>query len=247
MVNAKKLNLFRAYFVSISKRSLILSTVFSGILLLCFTSSWQDSVFNKQEYYLYAHNDTHLLSNKHNFDCLNCESPPVANKKQISFSSKQLFEACLDRGKLAEYYMTIVFVARNDNYAGDQYERLQNMLDSSFLMAKETKTRLEVLIIEWNPLEGKRNIMDTYRFRRSDYLTWRILTVPPQLHDTFKYQHPKSLYEFEGKNIGIRYARGEYIVCVNQDDIWSQNMYNAIKSRAWKKKMIYTQLQGIHG
>ncbi|KAF1796016.1 hypothetical protein FB192DRAFT_1307966 [Mucor lusitanicus] len=199
---------------------------------------------------MYARNDTHLLSTKSNFDCLSCDSPPVAtNQKQHStyhYTSKQLFEACLDRGKLAEYYMSIVLVTRNDNYGDDQLDRLQNMLDSTFMMAQDTKTRMEVLIIEWNPIQGKRSIADTYRFRRSDYLTWRIITVPPQIHDAFGYPQPKALYEFEGKNLGIRYARGEFVVCVNQDDIWSQNMYNAIKARTWRKKMLYTQRQGIH-
>ncbi|EPB89538.1 hypothetical protein HMPREF1544_03622 [Mucor circinelloides 1006PhL] len=163
----------------------------------------------------------------------------------MKYNPKQLFEACLDRGKLAEYYVSVVLVTRNDNHGGDQLDRLQNMLDSTFLMAQDTKTRIEVLIIEWNPAQGKRSIADTYRFRRSDYLTWRIITVPSKVHGAFQYPHPKALYEFEGKNLGIRYARGEYIVCVNQDAIWSQNMYNAIKGRAWKKRMIYTQRQGI--
>ncbi|KAL9557501.1 hypothetical protein MBANPS3_001355 [Mucor bainieri] len=240
--------LFKAYFLSISKRSLVLSMVFSAILVLCFVSSSQDTFFSgrQQDYYTYARNDTHLLSSKGNFDCLSCESPPVTNQKHLAYSPKQLLEACLDRGKLAEYYMSVVLVARNDDYGNGQLERLQNMLDSTFLMAQSTKTRIEVLIIEWNPVQGKRSIADTYRFRRSEHLTWRIITVPFEIHSTFQHPHPKALYEFEGKNLGIRHARGEYVVCVNQDDIWSQNMYNAIKSRAWRKKMVYTQRQGIH-
>lgn len=54
-------------------------------------------------------------------------------------------------------------------------------------MAEEMKTRLEALIIEWNSIERKRNTVDTYRFFRSNYLICRIPTVPPQLHDSFKY------------------------------------------------------------
>lgn len=238
---------FAAYLLSISKRSLVLGMVFSAILMLCFISSSPDAFLRRQhDYYIYARNDTHLLSSKSSFDCLSCESPPVSSLGNLGYSSQQLLEACLDRGKLPEYYLSIVLVTRNDNYGDDQFERLQNMLDSTFLMAQDTKTRMELLLVEWNPVEGKRSIADTYRFRRSEYLTWRIITVPPKIHDAFQYPHPKALYEFEGKNLGIRHARGEYLVCVNQDDIWSQNMYNAIKSRAWRSKMIYTQRQGIH-
>ncbi|GAA5812722.1 hypothetical protein MFLAVUS_006180 [Mucor flavus] len=145
----------------------------------------------------------------------------------IISNARQVFEACLDKGSLSEYYLTIIVVSRNDNYADFQYERFQNMLDSTFLMAKETETRIELLIVEWNPDKNKRLIQDAYRFRRSEYLTYRILTVPKEIHDTFKYETSKSVYEFE-------------------DDIWSNNMYQVIQSRSWQKNMIYTQFQDEH-
>lgn len=70
------------------------------------------------------------------------------------------------------------------------------------------------------------------------------------------------LHEFEGKNVGIRFARGEYIVCTNQgnlvketvvriltitiDDIWSHNFINAIQSKVFEKDTIYVQYQSRH-
>ncbi|KAI8052715.1 hypothetical protein BDF21DRAFT_468436 [Thamnidium elegans] len=196
-----------------------------------------------QTYYLsWARNDTHLLSSNKFTSCQGrCATPPVTD-----LDAREVFEACLDRGSLSEHYLTIIVVSRNDNYGNFQYERFQNMLDSTFLMAEETKTSIELLIVEWNPDKNKRRIQDTYRFRRSEYLTYRILTVPQKIHDTFKYNTLKSVYEFEGKNFGIRHARGEFIVCTNQDDIWSNNMYQATQSMSWQKNMIYTQFQDEH-
>ncbi|KAI7857623.1 hypothetical protein BDC45DRAFT_544087 [Circinella umbellata] len=159
---------------------------------------------------------------------------------------KQIWEACLDRGVVPEYYLTVVMVARNDDYAGDQFHRLQNAIDSTFTLAEKTKTLIELLIIEWNPPAGRRRIRETYRFRRSEYLTYRIITVPRKIHETLSGEEGPNVLEYEGKNVGIRFARGEFIVSTNQDDVWSPNMHNAVVSRSFRKKMFYTQYQDSH-
>jgi hypothetical protein len=151
----------QAYIRSFPRRSLSLVTLFAGLLIFCFFISSRQSNVNSwsKEYLSYVRNDTHLISNNEFTNCqYQCPIPQVKGLEQ-----KQVFEACLDRGKLAEYYLTIVVVTRNDNYADIQYERVQNMIDSTFLMAEGTKTRLELLMIEWNPEHDKRRIRDTYR------------------------------------------------------------------------------------
>lgn len=98
-------------------------------------------------------------------------------------------------------------------------------------------------------------------------MTYRIITVPPGIHQALPNRGNSPLHEFEGKNVGIRFARGEYIVCTNQgqftswhwkngsgvgakklhlDDIWSHNFHNAVKSRAFEKNVIYLQHQDHH-
>lgn len=156
----------QAYIKSLSKRSLFLAILFTGLFVFCFilslgsTRPWYLSQ-DHERYLSYARNDTHLISNNKFTSCQGrCPTPPGIN----ALKPKQVFEACLNKGKLAEYYMTIVIVSRNDDYGDFQYQRFQNMLDSTFLMAEDTKTRLELLIIEWNPEKDKRSIRDAYRF-----------------------------------------------------------------------------------
>jgi hypothetical protein len=54
------------------------------------------------------------------------------------------------------------------------------------------------------------------RFRGSEYLNHRIITVSDKIHKILPNIGNTPLHEFEGKNVGIRFARGEYIVCTNQ-------------------------------
>jgi hypothetical protein len=235
---------FGAYLATFSKRSLSLLLLLTITIAVCFLYSSNSPNFlsTTPDGFRFAHNDTHLLS-PGTFDCARCEKPQVTD-----LTPRQVFDACLDPGVVPEYYLSVVVVARNDDYAGNQHSRLQNAIDSTYLLAEKTKTLIELIIIEWNPPAGRRTVRDTYRYRRSAYLTYRIITVPRKIHDAL---HPKktptiNAYEYEGKNLGIRFARGEFIVCTNQDDIWSPNMHNAIVSRIWRKKMFYVQYQDSH-
>ncbi|ORX58810.1 hypothetical protein DM01DRAFT_1333432 [Hesseltinella vesiculosa] len=160
--------------------------------------------------------------------------------------SREQWEQCLDPGTKPSVYLSIVIVTRMDDYAGGQYHRFQNFIDSAFLLAEHTKEHIELLIVEWNPPKDKRRIVDVFRFRHSNYLSYRIITVPKKIHDFLPNRGNSPLHEFEGKNVGIRFARGEFIVCTNQDDIWSHNFHNAIKSRVFKKNVIYLQYQAPH-
>ncbi|KAI7853951.1 hypothetical protein BDC45DRAFT_441271 [Circinella umbellata] len=164
---------------------------------------------------------------------------------KISLTREQ-WDYCLDPGAEPIYYLSIVIVTRMDDYAENQHHRLQNFIDSAYILAEHTREKIELLVVEWNPPKDRRRFLDSFRFRRSEYLTYRIISIPENIHDALPNRGGAPLHEFEGKNVGIRFARGEFIVCTNQDDIWSHNFHNAIKSRAFKKDIIYLQHQDRH-
>ncbi|ORY93269.1 hypothetical protein BCR43DRAFT_371244 [Syncephalastrum racemosum] len=172
-------------------------------------------------------------------DCL----PDTAQPLDLT---REQWDQCLEPGEDPAYYLSIVTVTRMDDYAGNQYHRLQNHIDSAYLLAEHTREKIELLIIEWNPPSDKRTVIDTFRFRRSEFLTYRIITVPENIHNELPNHGNAPLHEFEGKNVGIRFARGEFVACTNQDDIWSHNFHNAVKSRAFQKGVIYLQHQDRH-
>jgi hypothetical protein len=47
-------------------------------------------------------------------------------------------------------------------------------------------------------------------------LNYRIITVSSKIHNILPNKGNAPLHEFEGKNVGIRFARGEYVLCTNQ-------------------------------
>ncbi|KAH8553404.1 hypothetical protein BGW37DRAFT_485590 [Umbelopsis sp. PMI_123] len=178
-------------------------------------------------------------------DALPACTSNTATRDNITLS-KKAWEQCLEGGSEPSAYLSIVIVTRMDDYAGNQFHRFQNFINSAYLLAEHTKENIELLIIEWNPPESTRRVYDVLRFRRSKYLNYRIIAVPKALHNVIPNVGNAPLHEFEGKNLGIRFARGEYIVCTNQDDIWSINFHNAIKSHFFRKGVIYLQHQDRH-
>ncbi|ORZ24362.1 hypothetical protein BCR42DRAFT_402779 [Absidia repens] len=170
----------------------------------------------------------------------------IANTASSLNSTYTQWEQCLDPGQNPSYYLSIVVVTRMDDYAGGQHHRLQNFIDSAYLLAERTRENIELLIVEWNPPDDRRGVIDAFRFRRSGYLTYRIITVSNKVHHVLPNRGNSPLHEFEGKNVGIRFARGEFVVCTNQDDIWSHNFHNAVQSRVFEKGIIYLQHQDVH-
>ncbi|KAI9308153.1 hypothetical protein BJ944DRAFT_260791 [Cunninghamella echinulata] len=219
-----------------SKRAIILLGVMSiGLTLLFLYFISNDYTLNDMTYN--AQSD--YVSQKDTPTC-------IADTSNSLKPSKKVWNQCLDPGKQPSYYLSIVIVTRMDDYAGNQHLRFQNFIDSAYLLAEKTQEKIELLIVEWNPPQDRRRVVDSFRFRRSRYLTYRIITVPPKIHQALPNRGGSPLHEFEGKNVGIRFARGEFVVCTNQDDIWSDNFHNAIKSKVFKKNVIYLQYQAPH-
>ncbi|KAG2220327.1 hypothetical protein INT45_004012 [Circinella minor] len=213
---------------------LITATLITFTLIFTFSASIRESSIQILE-------EQQLLGDNTKVDCI--ADTATIHKNKIE---KLTWESCLASESERETYLSIVIVSRMDDYAGNQHHRLQNFIDSAYLLAEHSQTYMELLIVEWNPPTDRRRVIDSFRYRHSDYLTYRVITVPKEIHDILPNVGNSPLHEFEGKNIGIRFARGEFVVCTNQDDIWSHNFLNAVKSRVFKKNVIYLQRQDQH-
>lgn len=47
-------------------------------------------------------------------------------------------------------------------YDSGQHHRLQNFIDSAYILAEKTQEKIELLIVEWNPPEGSRRVIDAF-------------------------------------------------------------------------------------
>ena len=120
-------------------------------------------------------------------------------------------------------YLSIVVAGRNDNYGGDFLNRLQVCLDVLSQFCAACGLDAELLIVEWNPPVDRPSLLDAVRW---SYLTpaIRIITVPKEIHDTLENSQRMPMYEYLAKNVGVRRARGEFVLVTNPDIIFSREL-----------------------
>ena len=152
----------------------------------------------------------------------------------------------LERGNMMEYdyYISFIFAARNDDYCNNFIERFQITLNCLQFLCEKYNLSYEIVIVEWSPLLNKR-LRDVLRFDNYNKNV-RIITVPSKFNDKI----PPSpfdivdigvlnFFEYHAKNIGIRQAKGEYILCSNSDIIFSESLIELLSKKKLLKKHFY--------
>jgi len=119
------------------------------------------------------------------------------------------------------YDISVVCSCRNDNYGENLLDRVCYFLRS----IDRFSIPIEIIIVEWNPLEGYEPIADVIaEWHRTVpfHHPIRVITVSKENHERFiqKFNYTegyKSFQEYPSKNVGIRRAKGKYIIQTNPD------------------------------
>lgn len=136
--------------------------------------------------------------------------------------------------------ISFVVTARNDNYGGDFLQRMQAFINVLLGLSEKYHFNIELIIVEWNPPED--------RVRLADVLDWpvtgshwkaRIIEVPGEIHRTLPHSDRLPLFEFIGKNVGIRRANGEYILVTNPDILFSEELVMFLAENKLKQNTFY--------
>jgi hypothetical protein len=79
----------------------------------------------------------------------------------------------------------------------------------------------ELIIVEWNPPPGPR-LHDVLTLRqKSDSFAVRFIEVPVAAHEAIRNSDTMPLFQMIAKNVGIRRARGQFVVATNPDVLFS--------------------------
>lgn len=129
--------------------------------------------------------------------------------------------------------VSLVAVGRNDDYGGDFKARLQIFTYWSVHQLTKNKIQSELIFVNYNPVDGK-PIEDFIQWPTSnEWVTVRIITVPPSQHKTIVSELGNKdvpVLEYVAKNIGIRRARGKFILSMNPDILISEQIFSAFNS-----------------
>jgi len=129
-------------------------------------------------------------------------------------------------------YLSIVAVSRNDDHGGRLLERMQHFIDCLNEQVNLFRIPVELVLVEWNPPAGNPPLEQALGWPRpSPFFTVRIVTVPEKVHKKFQYSDNLPLFQMIGKNVGIRRARGRFILATNIDILFSMELVKFLSEK----------------
>ena len=123
--------------------------------------------------------------------------------------------------------LSVVAATRNDEHGGNQMARTQLFIDGLAEQALRFRWPLELLLVEWNPPEDRPPLAEALRWPRSEWFEPRIVVVPPEIHRRFDHADGLPLFQMIAKNVGIRRAQSDFVLCTNIDILLSDELFAA--------------------
>jgi hypothetical protein len=137
-------------------------------------------------------------------------------------------------------YLSIVAVSRSDDHGAGLLQRMQHFIDCLSEQVNQIGIPVELILVEWNPPTDRPSLYQALSWPSpSEYFSVRIITVPPEVHKKFQHSEKLPLFQMIGKNIGIRRAKGRFILATNIDIIFSNELMQFIAKRQLEPGIFY--------
>jgi hypothetical protein len=137
-------------------------------------------------------------------------------------------------------YLSVVVTARNDNHGGNLLGRMQVFVSAWINQCKRHNLPAELIIVEWNPPADKPGLAEALRWPEDTRpCEVRIIQVPRETHARYRHGAALPLYQMIAKNVGIRRARGQFILVTNIDVVFSNELVRFLAERKLEKRRIY--------
>lgn len=137
-------------------------------------------------------------------------------------------------------YLSLVVTARNDDHGGNLLGRMQIFVDGWLAQARRHNIPSELIIVEWNPPRDRPPLAEALHWP-TDFgpCEVRFITVPPEIHSRYEHGANLPLYQMIAKNVGIRRARGRFILATNIDILFSDELAAFLGSRQLRTDRMY--------
>lgn len=136
-------------------------------------------------------------------------------------------------------YLSFVVTTRNDDHGGNMLQRFQSFLDHLGQMCDRHRLAAELIVVEWNPDPDRPRLLEAMRWPDATMLDVRIITVPPPIHARHDNADKFPLFQMIAKNVGIRRARGEFVLATNVDVLFSDELCAFLARRELDPACLY--------
>jgi hypothetical protein len=138
------------------------------------------------------------------------------------------------------HYLSIVATTRNDNHGGDLLKRTSAFVTGVYDQSSRWNCPVELILVEWNPPIGEKLLHEVLPKPPKDSLvTLRYVIVPNEVHQTYKNAKNIPLYQMIAKNIGIKKAEANFILCTNIDILFSDDCFKFFAEKKLREGCYY--------
>ena len=122
-------------------------------------------------------------------------------------------------------YLSVVATARNDDHGGNPLYRMQLFVNGLIAQCDRHRLPAELVLVEWNPPADRPRLAEVLEWPESEgWCDVRIVEVPHELHMRLEHADRLPLFQMIGKNVGIRRARGRFVLATNIDILFSDDL-----------------------
>lgn len=138
-------------------------------------------------------------------------------------------------------YLSIVVTGRNDDFGGDFNGRFFRALRFNHDQLTRAGISYEFVFVEWRPIDGRPYLATVLgaEFRDLNAEQLQSYVVDPSYHDAFSLNPRIQFQEFIAKNVGIRRARGRFILTTNTDIYLGRGVIDRFAEKALEPAILY--------
>ena len=137
-------------------------------------------------------------------------------------------------------YLTLVAASRNDDHGGNTLYRTQIFVDSFLEQSERHRLHTELILVEWNPPGDRAPLAEVVRWdHQNAWVDCRVITVPYERHILIRFGRVLPLFQMIAKNVGIRRARGEFVLATNIDILFSDELMARVAQRDFRADRVY--------
>jgi hypothetical protein len=157
-------------------------------------------------------------------------------------NDRSVSKAAAEAARSADSDRTFSFVAasRNDDHGGDLLRRTQSFINLLALQAERNRLRAELVLVDWNPPGSRAPLADVLDWPRvGEWFKAVVVVAPRAVHLTLPHARSLAMYQMIAKNVGIRRARGRYVIATNIDIIFSDELFTWLKTTDLEDGCLY--------
>jgi hypothetical protein len=137
-------------------------------------------------------------------------------------------------------YLSVVATSRNDDHGGRLRERMQVFVSGLVEQCRRHRLDAELVLVEWNPPADRPRLREALRWPADPGpCRIRIVEVPGELHRRYRHSDRLPLFQMIAKNVGIRRARGRFVLATNIDLLFSDEIMAFLASQALEPDRMY--------